>query len=119
MAVTFRRASEMSYKRTSADAAEAGKWKRFVAEHTQIMSSVGLPLYLTEAKGRFDHWLMHGTHPQDPSLFCSDDLTPSARTSLLRLVEAYLAAGFKDPGVGILRNEEWDALERAKSSCED
>lgn len=104
----------MSYKRASADAAEAARWKRFVAEHDRIMSSVGFPLALTESKGRFDHWLMHGTHPQDPSQFCVDDLTPTARAALMKLLLAYLDAGFKDPGIGILRNAEWDIIRRAK-----
>lgn len=107
----------MSYKRTSVNVAETTKWKRFLVEHGQLVSSIGFPLYLTEDKRRFDHWLMHGTHPQEPSQFCSDDLTPSARVALMRVLEAYFAAGFKDPGIGILRNDEWTTLARIKSSA--
>ncbi len=98
--------SKMSDKRTAADAASAAAWKRFVAEQRQLLSTVGFPLYLLEAKSRFDHWLMHGVHPQDASQFCSDELTAATRVALAQVVEAYLAAGFRDPGISIFRNGE-------------
>lgn len=76
---------------------------------------MGFPAWLVEEKQRFDHWLMHGVHPDDHSRFSSDDLSDGARMQLLALLEAYFRAGFVDPGLGILRDGEWRALEKIKA----
>lgn len=53
---------------------------------------------------------MHGVHPEDAAMFDADDIPPRARPLLLQLLRAHLDAGFRDPGIAILRDEEWDLI---------
>ena len=69
-----------------------------------------MPEQLYRERSTFDHWLMHGSHPHDPSGFIVERLDQQKRELLVGLVASYLDAGFRDPGIGFLSGEERRAL---------
>jgi hypothetical protein len=85
-----------------------------VLANRALFESSRLPVFLLEKKENFDHWLMHGAHPDDAAGFSADDLDAASRSTLLKVVEAYIEAGFKDPGIGFVRHEEHLRLEEIK-----
>lgn len=96
----------MAYRKESSKPDASKQWRHFVLENTALFQSIGFPLFLQDRRERFDQWLMHGYHPEDHSTFSSRDLDQGARLALLKLIELYLDAGFRDPGIMILSNDE-------------
>ena len=88
----------MPFRRSQQDAEDARRWRAFVREHQDLLARCGLPPFLTDSRGMFDHFLMHDYYP-DPVRFAVDDLSPPQREGLIELVARYLAAGFPDPGL--------------------
>lgn len=65
-----------------------------------------MPELILKEKDNFDHWLMHGHHPLDPSGFVVEQVDKPAREILVRVIRAYADAGFSDPGISILSEDE-------------
>ena len=103
------------YARREKAAAEARRWRGFVSENRDLLASVGFPPRLLERKSVFDHWLMRGVHPDDPSGFEARALGPVQRAALVEAIDAYLAEGFEDPGIALLTEAEGRRLTRATS----
>jgi hypothetical protein len=97
----------VSFRRPNEAAREKQLWQRFIREHQQELCDLGMPEQLFRQKAEFDHWLMHGYHPLDPSGFSMEQIDQRKRELLVKLLGAYFDTGFADPGVSILRNEEW------------
>lgn len=106
----------MRKKKSRESLAAARKWRRFVDENATLLSKLSLPLFLTEQNERFEYWLMNGTHPDDITVFKADNIPAESRPLLLQLVQAYLEAGFPDPGIVVLRDDEWSAFFKPAST---
>jgi hypothetical protein len=104
----------MSFRRPSEAAREKQRWKTFVSDNADKLREVGMSEDLFREKKDFDHWLMHGYHPLDRSGFTVEQLKPEGREILVRLVAAYMDAGFSDPGIGILSSDERTRLRGAR-----
>ncbi|MCA9536161.1 MAG: hypothetical protein KC593_20890 [Myxococcales bacterium] len=100
----------MSEKSVRGDRDVLRRWRKFVLENAELLQEVGFPLYLQEKKERFDHWLMHGCHPDDYTGFSLAGIDPAGRRCLSELVKMYFHAGFKDPGIVVLTEDELSAL---------
>jgi len=96
----------MSFKRSGDTAKERQLWKVFVRAHFNELCEIGMPEHIFSNKSHFDHWLMHGRHPLDPSGFAVEDLDQTQRNRLVHLLGAYVDAGFGDPGVAIITEDE-------------
>lgn len=96
----------MAFRRSSEDARDKQRWKSFVNDHFVALCDIGIPEHVFRDKSNFDHWLMHGYHPADPVGFTPKFLDPERRRRLVRLLRSYLEAGFKDPGISFVTEEE-------------
>lgn len=102
----------MAYRRKSDVSNSSKNWRSFVLSKADLFRAVGVPLYLQDDEDRFDHWLMHGHHPDDHSNFSSRSLDQEARAALVKLVDAYFEAGFEDPGIVVLTDSELMTLSK-------
>jgi hypothetical protein len=86
----------MRYRR-SPDSAEASRnWERFLNANAALIAESGLPGWVTKSSDRFTDFLMHGylDHHPDPARFNVDQLSDAEYGGLVRLTEAYFAAGY-------------------------
>ncbi len=100
----------MSFRRPSDDTQANRRWKAFVEAQFAVLCDIGFPEPLFRVRSAFDHWLMHGNHPGDPSRFAFEDLGPRQREQLIQLLRAHAEAGFADPGIGILTAQERETI---------
>ena len=96
----------MSFRRAKDAATQGQLWKCFIREHHQELCELGMPEQRFREKAEFDHWLMHGYHPLDPSRFSVEQIEQRKRELLIHLLSDYIDVGFADPGMSILTNEE-------------
>jgi hypothetical protein len=96
----------MSFRRSKDAATEKRRWKTFVGQQQDNLRAIGMPEQIYREKAQFDHWVMHGHHPLDPSGFAIEHVDATSRKILLNLLRAYLDAGFNDPGIAILSDHE-------------
>jgi hypothetical protein len=106
----------MSFRRSKDTAAEKQRWRAFVIEYRGALMAIGMPEQLFREKSSFDHWLMHGQHPLDPSGFAVEQIDHAKRDVLINLISAYMDAGFGSPGISILSNAELQRISTARVS---
>jgi hypothetical protein len=96
----------MGFRRSKDTAAEKQRWQAFVRRCGADLNATGMPESIYREKSQIDHWLMHGQHPLDPSGFAIERMSKAERSALVRVVAAYLDAGFADPGIAVLSADE-------------
>ncbi|MBX7221390.1 MAG: hypothetical protein K1Y36_15680 [Blastocatellia bacterium] len=91
----------MAFRKTKAKTQETIRWQSFCLVQKELLDELGLPFVVLESEAHFADFLMHGylDHHDDPSQFTVDALADSQRRLLARLIEAYLAADFGNPGI--------------------
>lgn len=94
----------MAYRKPGGKADENRRWTLFCQAHKEVLEEIQLPFVVLETQAHFADFLMHGylDHHDDLSQFTVDALTDSQRRLLARLIEAYLAADFGNPGISPL-----------------
>jgi len=94
------------YRRSRKDSIAQRQWLRFVEAHEVSFAKVRFSRDIYITKSAFDHWLMHGYHPDDRSRFTIEQMDTQSRAELLKLLHSYASWGFSDPGIAFLTSEE-------------
>ena len=86
----------MSYRRSPETLDDSRVWRQFVEANTHLLTTAGLPAWVTESHDRWADFLMHGhlDHHPDPARFTVDQLSDAEYGAVVRLAEAYFAAGY-------------------------
>jgi hypothetical protein len=102
----------MTFHRNKQDAQERKRWRAFCVTNQDLIESIGLPLSVVETHERFEDLLMHGylDHHADPTKFSISELNAVQVEKFKAFIDRYFAAGYFDPGLMAVSNEERKAL---------
>lgn len=104
----------MSYRRSTAVAADSRKWGDFLESHRDVVIASVLPGSVMATREIFEDLLMHGylDHHEDPTSFAISKLDDEQFHSFRDMVFLYFAEGYPDPGLMALPQKDREELAR-------